>query len=202
MNTLKFRKSRRTALSPERQEMVVRYLPLARKLARPLKDKWPGLCDEFESAAALALVEAAESFDPQRNVNFATFARHRIRGALLDTQREAFEHTQRFLTNTPATGSLLMGHGTETGNGRILGVEPSRPIGDELERNEAVEDCLSKLPKKHQAACRQTYFHGRTQVEIAKMLGYSQSRLSTIHKEALEYLRDIWQAEGYDGQAA
>ena len=43
--------------------------------------------DEFESAACLALVEAARSFDPTRNIRFATFARFRIRGALVDVGR-------------------------------------------------------------------------------------------------------------------
>ncbi len=78
---------RRAPLTAEQQDLAVRYLPLARSLARPFKMSWPGSRDEFESAANLALIEAAGSFDPGRNVKFATFARHRIWGALRDVQR-------------------------------------------------------------------------------------------------------------------
>ena len=41
-------------------------MPLARSMAKPYKANWPGVRDDFESAALLALVEAAESFDPPR----------------------------------------------------------------------------------------------------------------------------------------
>ena len=53
-----------------------------------MKARFPGAGEEFESAAFLALVEAAQSFDSSRNVHFATYARHRIRGALYDVYRE------------------------------------------------------------------------------------------------------------------
>ena len=64
----------RAPLSAGQQTLALRYLPLARKLARPFKAAWPALRDDFDSAACLALVEAASSFDPERNVKFATFA--------------------------------------------------------------------------------------------------------------------------------
>ncbi len=72
----------RHPLSAVQQGLAVRYLPMARALAKPLKRTWPSESDEFESAACLALVEAAQSFDETRNVKFATFARYRIWGAL------------------------------------------------------------------------------------------------------------------------
>lgn len=43
--------------------------------------------DNLESAGILGLVEAAAQFDPQRGVEFRTFAHHRIRGAILDELR-------------------------------------------------------------------------------------------------------------------
>lgn len=70
--------SRRSRLTVEQQELAKSYLPMARSLAKPLKKAWPAEKEEFESAALLALVEAAQSFDPSRNVKFATFARYRI----------------------------------------------------------------------------------------------------------------------------
>src|SRR5690349_18923074 len=77
----------RSPLTAAQQELALRFLPLARSLARPFKMSWPSLRDDFESAACLALVESAEAFEPERNIKFITFARHRIWGALRDVQR-------------------------------------------------------------------------------------------------------------------
>ncbi len=68
-------------------ELATEFLPLARGMSKPLKLLYPYWRDEFESAACLALVEAARSFDPSRSIRFATFARFRIRGALMDVGR-------------------------------------------------------------------------------------------------------------------
>jgi DNA-directed RNA polymerase specialized sigma subunit len=81
------KRSGRSQLTAEQQDLAATYMPMARALARPLKEAYPALRDELESAACLALVEAAESYDPARNVRFSTFARHRIWGALRDVQR-------------------------------------------------------------------------------------------------------------------
>src|SRR2546429_415660 len=69
---------RRDPLTAQQQSLAEKYLPMAKALAKPLKTSWPLESEEFESAALLALVEAAQSFDPTRNVKFATFARYRI----------------------------------------------------------------------------------------------------------------------------
>jgi DNA-directed RNA polymerase specialized sigma subunit len=78
---------KRPPLTFEQQDLAKRYVPMARSLAKPLKAAWPLEREEFDSAAMVALVEAAQSFDPTRNVKFGTFARFRIWGALRDVQR-------------------------------------------------------------------------------------------------------------------
>jgi RNA polymerase sigma factor for flagellar operon FliA len=57
----------------------------ARKLARRAGPaaEW----DELYGWGAEGLVEAARSFDPQRGVPFAAYARQRVRGAMLDGMR-------------------------------------------------------------------------------------------------------------------
>ena len=76
----------RAPLTEDQRELAVQYLPLAQGIAQQLKTP-AAEGDELKSTAYLALVEAARTFDPARNVNFATYAQHRIRGALLDSQR-------------------------------------------------------------------------------------------------------------------
>src|SRR5690349_5323240 len=75
------KRSPRAPMTAEQQRLALKFLPMAKSLAKPLKASWPLAREEFESAALEALVEAAQSFDPSRNVQFATFARYRIWGA-------------------------------------------------------------------------------------------------------------------------
>lgn len=185
--------SRRVPLTTEQQRLATKYLPLARALAKPLKKNWPNEGTEFESAALMALVEAAQSFDPARNVKFPTFARYRIWGALRDVQRALVIAGWRAdLENAPSISSLT--YDAEE-HGRILGTEPDAPVGQEFEAIDFVESWLRKLPSKHAEACRQIYIHDRSQGEAAAHVGCSKSRLSYLHKESIDLLKDAWTAQ-------
>jgi RNA polymerase sigma factor (sigma-70 family) len=183
----------RAPLTPEQQALAVRYLPLARSLAKSLKQDWPTESDEFDSAACLALVEAAQSYNPNRNVRFATFARFRIWGALRDVQRALIASGWRDdIENAPLLNSLISE--IEELGCCVIGSTPDRPVGEDAEMVEAVEAWLRKLPPKHAEACRQIYLHDKTQSEAARIIGCSKSRLSYLHKESLERLNEAWHA--------
>jgi RNA polymerase sigma factor (sigma-70 family) len=181
---------RRAPLTAEQQGLAEKYLPMAKALAKPLKRSWPLESEEFDSAALLALVEAAQSFDPARNVKFATFARYRIWGALRDVQRALVTAGWRTDMENAPTLSTLTYDAEE--RGRVLMTEPDPPVGQEFESVEFVEHWLRKLPLKHAAACREIYVNGRSQGEAAEHVGCSKSRLSYLHKEAMEILNDAW----------
>lgn len=181
---------RRAPLTEAQRALAADYVPLARALSKPLKAALPEARDEFESAALLALVEAAESFDPDRGIRFSTFARHRIRGALRDVQRSLVVSGWRDdASNAPCVGHLVP---ELEQHGRVLGIQPDAPVGEDLEQTEAIERWLRRLPPKHAAACRQIYLHGKSQGEAARTLGCSQSRLSYMHREAMAMLNGTW----------
>ncbi len=190
----------RSPLTAAQQELALRYLPLARSLARPFKANWPGMRDDFESAACLALVEAAEGFDPSRNVKFATYARHRIWGALRDVQRALVALGWRCDPKMAPTLTALPRD--PEGRGRVLGADHDLPIGQEMEDIEAVENWLKKLPARHASACRQIYVHGKTQHQAARAVGCSQSRLSYMHREAMAILNGSWEDQILGGDGA
>ncbi len=175
-------------LTEAQRDLADRYLPLARKLAKPLKTMFAQWRDEFESAACLALVEAARSYDPDRNIKFATFARFRIRGALVDVGRgmmlpgfeDDIEDAPDVVTLTPFNEE----HGSV-----LVAVEPP-PVGAEHDDFDAVEHILRKLPKKHAAICRLHYLYGKTQAEIGRTMGCSQSEVARLHKKSLNLLAE------------
>lgn len=193
-------RERRKPLTEGQQVLALKYLPLARSLAKPFKMSWPSSRDDFESAACLALVEAAEAFDPERNVKFATFARHRIWGSLRDVQRGLVALGWRCdPKHAPNVGPLPCDPERQ---GRVLGSEEDAPVGYEIEAMETVEGLFKKLPARHAAACRQIYLHGKSQHEAARSLGCSQSRLSYMHREAMTILDGSWDARVLGGDGA
>jgi RNA polymerase sigma factor (sigma-70 family) len=190
----------RGPLTAAQQELAERYLPLAKSLAKPLKLAWMSQAAEFDSAACLALVEAAQSFDPSRNVKFATFARFRIRGALRDVQRALIAQGWQDDVESSPLLNYLLSEVEETGC-NVIGSTPDRPVGEDFETTEAVEAWLRKLPPKHAEACRQIYLFDKTQSEAAEVVGCSKSRLSNLHKESINRLKEAWLARSEDERA-
>jgi RNA polymerase sigma factor (sigma-70 family) len=171
-------------MTSTQQELAVRYVPFARALAKPLRIAYSRVWDELESAALFALVQAAVTFDPSRNIPFPTYARHRIRGALRDTQRDSGARgwAKRWKFKKPTSQVPLSPTSEE--RGLVLNTREDPPIGAALERSEEVERCLRRLPSRHASACRQLYLDGKPRNEVAEELGCSRSRLSVIHREA------------------
>ena len=166
----------------------MRCLPMAHSLAKSFSMRQNLERDELRSTAYMALVEAARSFDPLRKVNFATFARHRIRGALRDYARFLLSENWRGKESLrPSFQSLFS---TVEEHGRVLGIKSEVPAGSAIESMESVEAWLRCLPRTHALACRLIYLGGKSQDEVAHILGFSRGYISRMHTEALSFLID------------
>jgi RNA polymerase sigma factor (sigma-70 family) len=177
----------RKPLNAEQQALCVKYIPLARSLAKPLKFSWPNEAEEFESAALEALVQASESFDPERNVKFATFVRYRIWGALRDVQRRLVTKGYKGDPDVMPTISSLVYDSEEMGT--VLGATPDQTVEEELESRDFVEWQSRLLSRAHGAVIRLMYIEGMSQSQTADALGFSRSRISYLHHEAIVELR-------------
>jgi len=182
----------RSQLNDEQRELATRYVPMAESQATNYGTAFDLDPDELRSTAYLALVEAARTFDPSRKVNFATFARHRIRGALRDYLRFATSQSwQRDLSLYPQFQTL--GEEPEETR-RVLGGAQEEPVGARIESIDDIERWLRRLPRTQALACRMIYLSGKSQEEVASLLGFSKSYLSRIHNEALRLLLDDYNA--------
>jgi RNA polymerase sigma factor (sigma-70 family) len=181
------RRHRRTQLTAEQQDLAARYVPMAMALSAPLKRDWPSAREDFESAALLALVEAAQAFDSTRSIKFGTFARFRILGAMRDVHREILDRCgwTPDQTEIPSIASLVP---AMEENGHVLGIQNQNEAGRDLELADAAEAILRRLPKLHADACRLLYVEGLNQEEAARRLGYSKTRLSSLHRESIIFL--------------
>ena len=75
----------------ERERLIVEHLPQVRLIARKIHERVPAsICfDDLLSAGIVGLIQAVDNFDPAQKVKLRTFAEFRIRGAILDSLREA-----------------------------------------------------------------------------------------------------------------
>ncbi len=80
---------RRTRDPRLRDLLITANIVLVRKIAGRLSLQLPSCVElgDLESAGAVGLLSAVESYDPEQLAEFATYAQYRIRGAMLDDLR-------------------------------------------------------------------------------------------------------------------
>jgi RNA polymerase sigma factor FliA len=74
----------------ERERLLQENLPEVRYIARRIHDRIPAHVpfDDLVHAGILGLIDAVDKYDPNRNVQLKSYARFRIRGAILDSLRQ------------------------------------------------------------------------------------------------------------------
>jgi RNA polymerase sigma factor (sigma-70 family) len=191
---------RDSVLTETQRALVAQHLAYARQLASSWKALDPTVGDEFESAAMMALVMAARTFDPARGVKFTTYARHRVIGVLRDVRRQTCRRRRLVgeLRNSDS-GALdqsraLLGHRRAS----TMFASDDPEIDKESERLDLVGWLLNGLPDKHASACRLIYFEGQSLVQTASRLKLSLSRINCLHREALTILRQRGNDEQWD----
>jgi RNA polymerase sigma factor for flagellar operon FliA len=76
-------------LNGEQERLLLEHLPIVRFLARRIHERLPQHVDieDLVSAGVVGLMDAFSKFDPQKKVQFRSYAQFRIRGAILDSLR-------------------------------------------------------------------------------------------------------------------
>ncbi len=74
----------------ERNELVMQELPQVYYIAARIRERLPQHVemDDLVHAGVIGLIEACRNFDSTKNAGFSTFAKFRIRGAILDSLRK------------------------------------------------------------------------------------------------------------------
>ncbi len=116
-----------------RNDLMEHYLPLVKYNAERIHSRLPEEVevDDLMSAGLFGLMDAIDSFDPQRGVKFETFCAPRIRGAILDELR-SLDWVPRLVRSRSgmvdqARKKLQMKHGytpTEEEVARELNLDP------------------------------------------------------------------------------
>jgi RNA polymerase sigma-B factor len=88
-----FRQLRRTDDPQTRQDLICYYLPLARRIARRYVRTGVPL-DDLTQIGSIGLMNAVDSFDPERGVKFEAYAYHHIAGEIRHYLRDGAEHVR------------------------------------------------------------------------------------------------------------
>lgn len=75
--------------SPVSEEVLREHLPMVRFLALRIRERLPQQVEmeDLISAGIVGLMDALQKFDPEKKVQFRTYAQFRVRGAMLDSLR-------------------------------------------------------------------------------------------------------------------
>ena len=171
--------------------------------------------DDLRQSAYEALTVAARGYDARRQVPFGAFARHRVRGAVIDGLAEAGGIPRRayrrmrfdrgasdLLANWPdgpAGEGLATKDVRETLRISYLLATESEPEGerpDEAEisagrrlMRQRIQTALGTLPDRERDLLEAHYFEGRSLADAGRSIGLSRSWASRIHRIALTRLR-------------
>ena len=74
----------------ERDKLLIENIPEVRYIARRLHDRLPAHVpfEDLVHAGIIGLIDAVDKFDPHKNVPLKSYARFRIRGAIIDSLRQ------------------------------------------------------------------------------------------------------------------
>lgn len=166
---------------------------------------------DFVHYGTIGLLEAIDRFEPERGFQFRTYARHRVRGAILNGLRQCRDQEAHAPAANPARhidrseslsdepgGDLLAEIVTVSVGlaiGHLLDADSLPESGDTYAKVE--HDCLMEdlsalveaLPEKERIVVKYHYYQHLAFIEIAELLGVTKGRISQLHKQGILRMR-------------
>ena len=240
------------SVSVRRDDVVLEHLPLAKAIAVRVHENLPVHVDldDLIHAGILGLFDAVDKYDPDKNVLFQSYAKHRIKGAILDSLRKAdwasrdlrkrhkqvesitrelaerlgrppleteiaealgvsLERWRHIVVELRTVG--LMSASGRTGDSDSGTPAPDFPASAEShpdtmcareQLRSALAGAMSLLPERYRKVVSLYYTNEMTMKEIGDVLGVNESRVSQIHKTALEKMAVALHSAGIHSSAA
>jgi RNA polymerase sigma factor FliA len=234
-----------------RDRVVLEHLPLVKAIAVRVHENLPVHVDmdDLVHAGILGLFDAASKYNPDKQVAFSSYAKHRIKGAILDSLRQldwaSRDMRRRHKQVEAATRELaseLKRNPTEQEIAAKLGIDQDRwrsmmldlrnvglisastrsndsedlPAPDFPSKPETQPDsicareqlrsvlgiAMQTLPERYQKVVSLYYTREMTMKEIGTILGINESRVSQIHKAALEKMAVVLESNGISSSQA
>jgi RNA polymerase sigma factor for flagellar operon FliA len=244
-------KERTEAAMEERDRIIMDHLPLVKAIAVRVHENLPVHVDldDLIHAGILGLFDAVDKFRPEKQVAFSSYAKHRIKGAILDSLRQLdwasrdlrrrhkqVEEAARELASTlhrnPTESEMAGRMGVDVERWRqmmaemqcvgLISISSRRPEQDGLpapdypakpdthpdsicahgQLHDLLWQAMKTLPERYRKVVVLYYTKDMTMREIGGILGINESRVSQIHKSALEKMANALQAAGIESVGA
>ncbi|MDZ4802018.1 MAG: FliA/WhiG family RNA polymerase sigma factor [Bryobacteraceae bacterium] len=235
----------------KRDQLVLDNLALVKSIALRVHENLPVHVDtdDLVHAGVLGLFDAASRFDPEKQVSFASYAKHRVKGAILDSLRQldwasrdlrrrhkqleaATRELAAELQRTPTEAEIAERLGVDVDKWRqmmidlrntgLISANTRSTDHDDLPEPEyagtpesqpdnmcareqmktALGSAMTVLPDRYRQVVVMYYTQEMTMKEIGTVLGINESRVSQIHKSALEKMQAALQETGIHSSAA
>ena len=235
----------RSVEQQERDRIILDHLPLVRAIAVRVHENLPVHVDldDLVHAGILGLFDAVKKFNPTKQVAFSSYAKHRIKGAILDSlrqldwaSRDMRRRHKQIEAATRDLASVLKRNPTEAEVAEKLGVGAERwrqmmmemrnvglvsastraadqedlPAPDfpaeadtqpdrmcaQAQLRVHLDQAMQVLPDRYRKVVVLYYTKEMTMKEIGEVLGVNESRVSQIHKAALEKMAVALQSAG------
>jgi len=184
-----------------RNELILHYQPLVRITASLMLRLTPPGQVELEDlvrVGTLGLMQAIESFDVHRGVQFQTCAIPRVRGAIRDWQRQ-IDWVPRSVRHGGGPIRRMLSLSDECLSGedpcrpmrRVEEiVDPTAPLPDQqAARTIWWEQMLRDLSRVERRVLNLYYRRGLTMKQVGAATGMCESRVSQVHARLLRILR-------------
>jgi RNA polymerase sigma factor FliA len=229
----------------QRDQLILDYLHVVKAIAYSVRQKLPVHVDldDLTHAGVLGLIDAATKYDPDKQVAFASYAKHRVKGAILDSLRQMDSASREIrkrhrqidaatrdlaaeLHRSPSELEIAERLGTDIERLRHtmtelhnLGIvsantratehddvtEPQYPGNPEArpdhmciheQRASVLHRAMDLLPERYKQVLMFYYTNDLTMKEIGERLNVNESRVSQIHKAAIEKMNATLRTAG------
>lgn len=136
----------------------------------------------------IGLIEAVESYDPDRHVPFPSFAQHRIRGRILDYFGRQRAGRDSVSFEEMGLGELAAASGGVIPAGAESDPEAQAEAGDV---RHVLQVAMARLPQKEQRVVSAVYLQDREPGRVAEEMSISVSYLHRLEKRAIRRLRGM-----------
>ncbi len=225
---------RRSANDAPAERLILAHLPLVRPIAKKVLAGLPAHVElnDLIQDGVCGLIGAARRYNARRGVPFPVYAKHRIRGAILDGLRRVDPATRDFrskvkrleaaahelgdeLGRQPTDTEIAARAGTNPQEWACIhvdrrasgtthaGAAPSSAEPCDLRADESWQPdvearreelravllaAMKSLPARYRRIMLLYHWRGLTMREIGAAFGINESRVSQIHKRALELM--------------
>jgi len=176
----------------ERDQLILKYAPLVKNVVGRLTFRLPidaADREELINVGIIGLMEALEKFDNTRNVQFETYARFRIRGAVLDElrARDWVPRSVRCKDNKLEKAF----HALKKSLGRLPAEEEvASYLGITLEQYYKLLDDVKSIPLISQEDLTQDYIEAHSMANIIESNRGSNPLELFVGKEIRDHLKD------------